>query len=264
MRDRHIQPYSFMKGSEKLRLDELLVRKGHCSSRNQAKAMIMAGKVRVGTEIFDKPGKTISMDTDIFLQQAMPYVGRGGLKMENFIEDSKIEIPAEPILDLGASTGGFTDYLLQSGASQATCVDVGHGQLHYKLRTDSRVCNLEKTNLRNLEPENIKGSPFSLVVMDLSFISLTKVLHKAWEFVRRGGTLIALVKPQFECLKEEADRGRGVIKDPEIQNRTLSEIIEFSLSHLSSSSLITQQEASPRGTDGNREFFLALRKELED
>ena len=184
--------------------------------------------------------------------------------MQNFLKKAKIEVEGLDILDLGASTGGFTDCLLQKGAVSATCIDVGHGQLHYKLRTDSRVCNLEKTNLRNLEPENIKGSPFSLVVMDLSFISLTKVLHKAWEFVRRGGTLIALVKPQFECLKEEADRGRGVIKDPEIQNRTLSEIIEFSLSHLSSSSLITQQEASPRGTDGNREFFLALRKELED
>ena len=176
--------------------------------------------------------------------------------MQNFLEEAKIEVGGLAILDLGASTGGFTDCLLQKGASSATCVDVGHGQLHYKLRTDSRVTNLEKTNLRHLTTKSLNQSPFELVVMDLSFISLRKVLPQAWSFVNEGGRLIALVKPQFECARKEADQGRGVINDPQVQQRTFREIKDFAKRELIDSELFAQAESSPRGADGNLEFFL--------
>ena len=161
---------------------------------------------------------------------------------------------------MGASTGGFTDCLLQKGASTATCVDVGRAQLHYKLRTDPRVINFEKTNLRDLTKDKLVNFPFSIIVMDLSFISLTKVLVRAWSFLSIGGTLIALVKPQFECEKKEADRGRGIIKDEHIHQRVLKEISCFAEQKLENSDLIAQEEAIPKGTDGNTEFFLAWRK----
>ena len=180
--------------------------------------------------------------------------------MENFLRESQIAVPSCPILDLGASTGGFTDCLLQKGASQATCIDVGHGQLHYKLRTDSRVTNFEKTNLRHLDATQFEGAPFSLVVMDLSFISLRKVLSSAWGFVKNGGILISLVKPQFECKKEEADQTRGIIRDDKIRKRVLNEIITFAEEKLPEGKLLHKLEASPAGTDGNKEYFLAWQK----
>lgn len=210
----------------------------------------------MGTERIDKSSRLLPADSILSLKQAAPFVGRGGLKMQNFLEEAKIEVGGLAILDLGASTGGFTDCLLQKGASSATCVDVGHGQLHYKLRTDSRVTNLEKTNLRHLTTKSLSQSPFELVVMDLSFISLRKVLPQAWSFVNEGGRLIALVKPQFECARKEADQGRGVINDPQVQQRTFREIKDFAKRELIDSVLFAQAESSPRGADGNLEFFL--------
>ena len=150
---------SKMNNTEKARVDEVLVLQGLCESRSQAKAFILAGQVRLGTEKLDKAAKIIPTNAPISLERPMPYVGRGGLKMENFLRESQIAVPSCPILDLGASTGGFTDCLLQKGASQATCIDVGHGQLHYKLRTDSRVTNFEKTNLRHLDACLLYTSP---------------------------------------------------------------------------------------------------------
>lgn len=242
------------------RLDEVLVKQGLCSSRTQAKAFIIAGQVRLGTQKLDKAAKLIPLDSAVSIHRSMPYVGRGGLKMENFLKKSGISVPNKHLLDLGASTGGFSDCLLQAGASQLTCVDVGHGQLHYKLRKDSRVTNLEKTNLRHLNKKEIIGAPFPLVVMDLSFISLRKVLPKAWEFVDREGILISLVKPQFECHKEEADRSRGIIKSQEIRKRVVLEIKRYSEENLKGCRLIAEIPAEPTGTDGNKEFFLAWKK----
>ena len=181
--------------------------------------------------------------------------------MQNFLREAKIEVKGLDMLDLGASTGGFTDCLLQEGAVSATCVGVGHGQLHYKLRTDSRVTNLEKTNLRHLTAKSLPQSLFELVVMDLSFISLRKVLPQAWSFVHEGGRLVALVKPQFECARKEADQGRGVISDPLIQQRTLQEIKDFARLELPGSDLFAETESSPRGADGNLEFFLGWVRE---
>ena len=163
-------------------------------------------------------------------------------------------------MDLGASTGGFSDYFLQNGATSATCVDVGHGQLHYKLRKDPRVKNIEKTNLRTLTKEKLDQATFPFVVMDMSFISLKKVLEKAWSFTAEKGYLIALVKPQFECKKEEADRGKGVIRDKLIQKRVIQEIINFSKTYLKNAELYAQVESVPKGNDGNQEFFICWKK----
>ena len=249
-----------MKRIGKIRADELVLKLGLCESRTQAQACIMAGQVRLGTEKIDKASKLISKESKLILDRPQPYVGRGGLKLESFLEKHPLPIKEISILDLGASTGGFTDYLLQKGARTATCVDVGRAQLHYKLRTDPRVINFEKTNLRDLTTDKLEHFPFSIIVMDLSFISLTKVLVRAWSFLSNGGTLISLVKPQFECEKKEADRGRGIIRDELIHQRVLKEISWFAEQNLENSDLIAQEEAIPKGTDGNTEFFLAWRK----
>jgi 23S rRNA (cytidine1920-2'-O)/16S rRNA (cytidine1409-2'-O)-methyltransferase len=251
-----------MKKVGRKRADELVVSLGLCESRTQAQAYILAGKVRMGTERIDKSSRLLPADSVLSLEQAQRFVGRGGLKMQNFLKETKTSAKGLDILDLGASTGGFTDCLLQEGAVSATCVDVGHGQLHYKLRTDPRVTNYEKTNLRHLTAQSLDQPFFDLVVMDLSFISLRKVLPQAWSFVRETGKMIALVKPQFECARKEADQGRGVISDPQIQQRTLREIKVFAESELAGSELFAETESSPRGADGNLEFFLGwIRRE---
>jgi 23S rRNA (cytidine1920-2'-O)/16S rRNA (cytidine1409-2'-O)-methyltransferase len=255
---------SQVKKAGKLRADELVVTLGLCESRTQAQAYILAGKVKMGTERIDKSSRLLPADAVLSLERPQPYVGRGGLKMENFLKESGLEVRGLKILDLGASTGGFTDCLLQRGATHATCIDVGHGQLHYKLRTDARVTNLERTNLRHLSPGKLADAPFKLVVMDLSFISLRKVLSQAWSFVQQGGWLVALVKPQFECTKKEADQARGVIRDNEVQQRTLEEIINYAEAELNESRLFANFESSPRGTDGNLEFFLGWEKKSQE
>ncbi|MDG0963454.1 MAG: TlyA family RNA methyltransferase [Opitutales bacterium] len=249
-----------MKKKGKIRADELVLKNGLCESRTQAQACILAGQIKLGTEKIDKASKMLNQDSELTLVRPPPFVGRGGLKLESFFKNFPLAIRDRNILDLGASTGGFSDYLLQQGAKTATCVDVGHGQLHYKLRTDKRVTNLEKTNLRNLSPDRLPFSPFPIVVMDLSFISLTKVLVRAWSFLDTGGHLIALIKPQFECKKKEADLGRGIIKDELIHKRVLQDIIDFANQNLANSELFAQTESSPKGADGNLEFFLGWKK----
>ena len=247
---------------KKIRADELLLLKNLCESRNKAKALIMAGQVRVGTERILKPSYLLAEDAELKVTESMKYVGRGGLKMENFLADSGFKVNGMHIFDIGASTGGFTDCLLQKGASSATCIDVGHGQLHYRLRTDNRVHNYEKTNIRNLTPKDIPCSPFPFIVADLSFISLRKVLPNAWSFLEKGGRIATLIKPQFECKKEEADLGRGIIRDQKIHLRVLDEIKDFAKKNLPNSSLLFETKARPQGTDGNQEFFLAWERLL--
>ena len=246
--------------SNKIRADELMVHLKLVDSRTKAQACILAGQVRSKNEKIQKSSQMLSIDSELFLENPMPYVGRGGLKMENFLLEAKWPVQGLNFLDLGASTGGFTDCLLQKGARSATCVDVGRGQLHYKLRIDKRVTNLEKTNLRTLNKDDLPYCSYPLVVMDLSFISLQKVLINAWQFVEKKGRLAALVKPQFECKKAEADMGRGIIKDRTIHQRVLGEIKEFASNKLIESSLIFETTAKPCGNDGNTEFFLAWQK----
>ena len=184
---------------KKVRIDELLVSQGLADSRSQAKALVLAGKVRLGTERIDKPGRTLAADSAVSVEQPPRFVSRGGEKLEGFLDQFAIDVHGVHLLDVGASTGGFTDCCLQRGAARATCVDVGRAQLHNKLRQDARVTNLEKTNARHLQAGDLPEADYPLIVMDLSFISLTKVLPAVWQFMAAGGHLIALVKPQFEA-----------------------------------------------------------------
>ncbi len=245
----------------KFRLDEILVRRGLCESRSQAKAVIMSGRVRLGTEVLDKPGKPYPDDIAVELEQPPRFVGRGGEKLARALEAFAIGCRDKTALDIGASTGGFTDCLLQAGAARVTCVDVGRAQLHPKLRADDRVTNLEKTNARHLAPGDLPESSYDLVVMDVSFIPLRLVLPPAWSFLSAGGTLVALVKPQFEASKQEVDKGSGIIRDEGIRRRVLRAVEEFALANLPGAVRIGVEESPISGADGNREFLLALRKD---
>lgn len=247
-----------MAASKKLRLDELLVAQGQADTRSQAKALILAGKVLLGTERLDKPGRTLPPDSPVVVEQPPRYVSRGGEKLEGFLDQFGISMTGLHLLDVGASTGGFTDCCLQRGAVTATCLDVGRAQLHNKLIQDPRVTNLEKTNARHLQPGDLPQASYPRIVMDLSFISLTKVLPAIWQFLAPEGCLIALIKPQFEARKEEVDAGRGIIRDPAIHQRVLHEIRDFALSELPGAELIGSMESPIKGTDGNREFLMGL------
>lgn len=244
----------------KNRADEHLLANNQAESRSQAQALILAGKVRLGTERIDKPGKLIPEDAELTVVAPPPYVSRGGEKLAGFLEQFKVDPSGWHIIDVGASTGGFTDCLLQRGAESSTCIDVGHGQLHMKLRSDPRVTNLEKVNARALSAEILPRPLYNMAVMDLSFISLTKVLPAVWPFIEPGGILVCLVKPQFEVSREEASRGRGIIKDPDRQQAVLEEIKQFALENLPDSTLIGHCPSPIRGADGNQEFLLGLKK----
>jgi len=244
----------------KVRLDELLVRQGLAASRAQAKAVILAGRVRHGTERLDKPGREYPPGIELRIDQPPRFVSRGGEKLDAFLRRFAIDLAGAHVLDVGASTGGFTDCALQAGAASATCVDVGRAQLHARLRGDPRVTNLEKTNARQLRPGGLPRASYDAVVADVSFISLRLVLPAIWAFVRAGGVLVALVKPQFEVGKAAADRGRGVIRDPALQAATLADITAFALDQLPGAALVGTLESPIAGAAGNREFLLGLRK----
>lgn len=244
----------------KIRLDELLVARGLAESRAQAKALIMSGRVLHGTERLDKPGKEFPSDLELTIEQPPRFVSRGGEKLAAALEHFQVPVNAAHVLDVGASTGGFTDCALQAGAADVVCVDVGRAQLHAKLRADPRVTNLEKINARFLTASDLPRAEFDLLVMDLSFISLKTVLPAVWPLLRAGGTLIALVKPQFEAGKAAVDKGRGVIRDPAVQAEALASVREFATTMLSASELVGTMDSPITGADGNREFLLALRK----
>lgn len=243
------------------RLDEMLVARGLAASRAQAKALVMAGRVRRGTERLDKPGKEYPADVPLQVDEPPRFVSRGGEKLAAYLARFPVDLAGAHVLDVGASTGGFTDCLLQAGAAAATCVDVGTGQLHDRLRRDPRVTNLERVNARHLAAGDLPRAQYDAVVMDLSFISLRAVLPAAWAFLRPGGVLIALVKPQFEAGKAEVDRGAGVIRDDAVRARVLDEVRAFALAQLPGARLHGECECPVHGADGNREFLLGLRRE---
>jgi 23S rRNA (cytidine1920-2'-O)/16S rRNA (cytidine1409-2'-O)-methyltransferase len=244
----------------KQRLDELLVARGLAETRSQAKALIMAGRVLHGTERLEKPGKDYPVDLELIVEQPPRFVSRGGEKLTGFLEKFAIDLRGAAMLDVGASTGGFTDCALQAGAVSAVCVDVGRAQLHAKLTNDPRVTNLEKINARHLKPGDLPRGNFDAVTMDLSFISLKAVLPAVWPFLRGGGILIALVKPQFEAGKTEVDKGRGVIRDRAVQDAVLADVTAFALDQLRGAVLIGSMDSPITGADGNREFLIGLRK----
>ncbi len=250
-----------MAAASSLRLDELLVLRGLAESRAQAKALVMAGRVRRGTERLEKPGKSFPLDlADLSVEQPPRFVSRGGEKLDAFLKQFQIPVQGAHALDIGASTGGFTDCVLQTGAVDVVCVDVGRAQLHAKLRADTRVTNLEQVNARKLKPGDLPRDSFDIIVVDVSFISLRSILPPAWSFLASGGHLIALVKPQFEAGKREVDRGRGVIKDTAVHAAVVRDIQAFSKAELISAHVIGIMESPITGADGNREFLLGLRK----
>ncbi|MEI6107200.1 MAG: TlyA family RNA methyltransferase [Opitutae bacterium] len=242
------------------RLDELLVVRGLAPTRAQAKALIMTGRVRHGTERLDKPGKEYPKNFELSIDQPARFVSRGGEKLAAFLERYPLDLAGLNVLDVGASTGGFTDCALQAGAGTVTCVDVGFGQLHEKIKRDQRVTNLEKTNARHLQPGDLPRAEYDAVVMDLAFISLKSVLPAVWPFLRPGGSLVALVKPQFEAGKAEVDKGQGIIRDDGVRQRVLAEVRQFALQELRGAQVLGEMECPVHGTDGNREFLLGLTK----
>jgi len=246
--------------SKRQRLDELLVTRGLADSRSQAKALIMSGRVLHGTTRLDKPGKEFAADIELVVEQPPRFVSRGGEKLQGWIEKFALDLRGAHLLDVGASTGGFTDCALQSGAADAVCIDVGRAQLHPKLQADPRVTNLEKINARHLAATDLPRTDFDAIVMDLSFISLRSVLPAVWPFLRTGGTLVALVKPQFEAGKAEVDKGRGIIRDTAVQDAVLADIQAFALAQLPGAALVGTMDSPITGTDGNREFLLGLKK----
>jgi 23S rRNA (cytidine1920-2'-O)/16S rRNA (cytidine1409-2'-O)-methyltransferase len=242
------------------RLDQALVARGLAESRTQAQALILAGRVAVNGQRADKPGHTIAADASVVVEAPPRFVGRGGEKLLAAIEHFKISFTGCSVLDVGASTGGFTDCALQHGASEVTCIDVGRAQLHDRLRRDPRVTNLEQLNARLLKPGMLPRSSYDRVVIDVSFISLRSVLPPVWSYLAPAGILIALVKPQFEAGREEATRGRGVIRDDAVRERALAEVRAFARVELTGAEDLGAIESPIAGADGNREFLLVLRK----
>ena len=244
--------------SKKLRLDQLLVGKGLFASREQAQRAVMAGEVKVGTRIASKPSQLLEADAAIAVKPTRKYVGRGALKLEGALDHFKIEVHGKVALDIGASTGGFTDCLLQQGAAKVYAVDVGHGQLDWKLRNDPRVIVLEKLNARFLSREHVPEL-VDLCLIDVSFISLTLILPNAFDLITPGGVVLALIKPQFELQRADVGSG-GVVRDPELHQRAQDKIVQFvtRLGHIA----IGIVASAIKGTDGNQEFFACLRKRL--
>jgi len=242
----------------KLRLDQLLVERGLVESRSRAQAMIMAGNVYSDTKRLDKAGQQVKADISIELKgQDHPWVSRGGLKLEKGLKHFGVNVEGKICVDVGASTGGFTDVLLTSGAAKVYAVDVGHGQLAWKLRCDERVVVLEKTNARHLTPEQIP-EPIDMVVCDASFIGLETVLPAALNLAAPGAHLIALIKPQFEVGKGRVGKG-GVVREPEL-HREVCERIEAWLGGLPGWSVRGITESPIKGPEGNVEFLICALK----
>ena len=238
---------------DKQRLDLLLVQKGLAESREKAKAMIMAGLVEVNRILIDKPGHSVPTASTISLKQGIPpYVSRGGLKLEAALDGFSLDVADMTLLDVGASTGGFTDCLLQRGAKEIIAIDVGYGQLHWKLRQDPRVRVLEKTNIRYLKPRDLVVTAHGAVI-DVSFISLKKVLPSISELLPAQAFVLALIKPQFEVGKGEVGKG-GVVRDPALHEKVITELtVFFEDQGWTTHGTIPSPILGPKG---NREFFI--------
>lgn len=240
----------------KKRLDLVVLEKGLADSRQRAQALIMAGKVLVNNLIVDKSGTLVSPKDDIVLQEEdHPYVSRGGLKLQKALHTLGIDINGFVCLDVGASTGGFTDCLLQHGAGRVYAVDVGYGQLSWKLRQDPRVVVIERMNIRFMQPDTIPQL-VDLVTIDVSFISLKKVVPEILKFMKKNAGILALIKPQFEVGKRDIGKG-GVVRDPDLHATVISNLSEFFIKkHLLCEWVIPSPILGPKG---NKEFFISLK-----
>ncbi|MGD0253621.1 MAG: TlyA family RNA methyltransferase [Verrucomicrobiota bacterium] len=243
------------------RLDQALVERGLCESREKARRAVLAGQVRVNAQSARKPSDPVKPDDALTLDAGEKYVSRGGHKLEHALKQFQLDVAGRVALDLGASTGGFTDCLLQHGAARVYAVDVGRGQLAWKLRQDPRVIVMEKTNARLLTAAQFPPpfAPADMAVIDCSFISLRKILPAAVPLLKPDGQIVALIKPQFEAGKAEADKGRGVIRDAAIHERVLEELRKF-VGEQSGLRWRNVVESPLLGPAGNKEFLVLIEK----
>ena len=241
----------------KERLDALLVKRNLVQSRERAKTTIMAGLVLVDGQKVDKAGTMVKPEAEIrVLGNTLPYVSRGGLKLEKAIREFGVSLQGKVAADIGASTGGFTDCMLQNGAVKVFAIDVGYGQLAWSLRTDERVINMERTNVRNVTPEQL-GQPVDLASIDVAFISLEKVLPAVREMLQPEGEIVALIKPQFEAGREKVGK-KGVVREPSVHEEVIFRVL----------ALARQMELTPKaltyspvkGPEGNIEYLVWLAK----
>lgn len=236
----------------RLRLDLMLTERGLSPSREQAKRLIMAGEVMVGDAVITKPGWLVRQDAILKVKQPPRFVSRGGLKLEGALEHFGVDVTGQVAMDVGASTGGFTDCLLQRGAVKVYAFDVGTNQMVWKLRNDPRVICRENFNVRHLQPTDVPET-VDMIVADVSFISLTLVLPGALSVLKSGGQAVVLVKPQFELSREEVGKG-GIVREPELHLKACQRIQSFieNQPELEWRGLV---ESGIQGTDGNREFL---------
>ncbi len=242
--------------ARKIRLDQALVQRGLFPTRQQAQAAIMAGEVQIDGRVAAKSSDLVRPETQVSVATRSRYVGRGGIKLEGALAQFGISCSGKTALDIGASTGGFTDCLLQHGASKVFAVDVGHGQLAWKIRDDPRVVVLEKTNARQLSRAELREL-IELSAIDVSFISLTLVLPNAFELLTPNGVILALIKPQFELARQDVGRG-GIVREPELHEKAQQKIDTFAREMGALVEGIAPSVIA--GTDGNQEFFICLRK----
>ncbi len=244
----------------KERLDVLLVKRNLAESREKAKAVIMAGNVFVDGQREDKAGSSFPEDVSIEVRgHTLPYVSRGGLKLEKALQNFDVDVKDKVCTDVGSSTGGFTDCMLQNGAKKVFAIDVGRGQLDWKLRQDSRVVCMEKTNIRYVTPEDI-GEPVDFSSIDVSFISLTKVLQPIRDYLTEDGEIVALIKPQFEAGREKVGK-KGVVREKSTHREVIEKVTDYALSIGFD---VLELDFSPiRGPEGNIEYLVHLKKRQE-
>ena len=241
----------------KERLDVLLVKRNLAASREKAKAIIMSGNVYVDDQKEDKPGTLFKEESKIEVRgHTLPYVSRGGLKLEKALKNFDVSVKGKTCTDVGSSTGGFTDCMLQNGAVKVFAIDVGRGQLDWKLRQDDRVVCMEKTNIRYVTPEDI-GEPVQFSSIDVSFISLTKVLLPIYNYLTEDGEIVALIKPQFEAGREQVGK-KGIVRDAAVHAEVITKVIGYGEDNGLYSHGLTYSPVT--GTKGNIEYLLYMKK----
>lgn len=246
--------------SKKERLDILLVEKGICESREKAKTNIMAGLIFVDGQRVDKAGEKVKVDADIvFKGEKLKYVSRGGLKLEKAMNTFGIDLTDKVCMDIGASTGGFTDCMLQNNASKVFAIDVGYGQFAWKLRTDDRVVCMEKTNIRYVTPEDI-GVALDFASIDVSFISLRTIMPAVKALLGDKGEVVALIKPQFEAGRDKVGK-KGVVRDKEVHLEVINTIINFLMEN--ELNVLGLSYSPIKGPEGNREYLVYFTKDKE-
>ena len=246
--------------SKKERLDILLVDKGICTSRERAKTNIMAGLVFVDGQRVDKAGEKVNIEADIvFKGEELKYVSRGGLKLEKAMNEFNISLKDKVCMDIGASTGGFTDCMLQNDASKVFSVDVGYGQFAWKLRTDERVVCMERTNIRYVTPEDI-GEKLDFASIDVSFISLRTIMPAVKNLLKETGEVVALIKPQFEAGRDKVGK-KGVVRDKEVHHEVILKIVNYLIEN--EFNILGLSYSPIKGPEGNREYLVYFTKDKE-